>query len=284
MLRAHRSRGEAGWVVKDQLADLWGAWSDDGSMSALLVVALIVAAVLWFASSFLVSRSAARRWRSPYAWGLAVTIPATLVLAIGLFWPSSFHWWAIGAGVFSVAVALFDRWLIDRAVTTCSQGHELSPSWVHCPMCAPPKPAQMPIPVGGARLAGANPAQAPIGQGLGVGTVAPAGVAYGGAAPSPRVKSGAVMIRLIPERRGLPDETVHTSGALIGRSPDSDIVLDDSSVSWEHARVIERQGSPAVVDLGSSNGTFVNEERIETSLLISGDKLRIGDTVFRVLS
>jgi pSer/pThr/pTyr-binding forkhead associated (FHA) protein len=71
---------------------------------------------------------------------------------------------------------------------------------------------------------------------------------------------------------------------VIGRNPAAEISIDDQSASWDHARVVARDGSPSVVDLGSSNGTYVNEERVETSLLIPGDRLRIGETVFKVVS
>jgi pSer/pThr/pTyr-binding forkhead associated (FHA) protein len=62
----------------------------------------------------------------------------------------------------------------------------------------------------------------------------------------------------------------------IGRHPDSDIFLDDVTVSRRHAE-IEQQGSTfAVSDVGSLNGTYLNRERIEHGELHNGDELQIG--------
>ena len=62
----------------------------------------------------------------------------------------------------------------------------------------------------------------------------------------------------------------------IGRSPESEIVLDDVTVSRSHA-VIERNGSTfALNDLGSLNGTYINNRSLKTSSLTSGDEIQIG--------
>jgi pSer/pThr/pTyr-binding forkhead associated (FHA) protein len=61
-----------------------------------------------------------------------------------------------------------------------------------------------------------------------------------------------------------------------GRHPDSDIFLDDITVSRRHAEIV-RQGSGYLVrDAGSLNGTYVNRERIETAPLSPGDVLQVG--------
>jgi len=62
----------------------------------------------------------------------------------------------------------------------------------------------------------------------------------------------------------------------VGRRPDSDIFLDDVTVSRRHAEFY-RQGSKfAVRDVGSLNGTYVNRERIEEVALHGGDEVQIG--------
>jgi pSer/pThr/pTyr-binding forkhead associated (FHA) protein len=48
----------------------------------------------------------------------------------------------------------------------------------------------------------------------------------------------------------------------VGRDPRSDRVVDDRSVSAEHLRIVYRDGTPTVEDLGSKNGTFVDSARI----------------------
>ncbi|HET8599615.1 MAG TPA: FHA domain-containing protein [Segeticoccus sp.] len=61
-----------------------------------------------------------------------------------------------------------------------------------------------------------------------------------------------------------------------GRHPDSDIFLDDVTVSRRHA-VFRREGEGyAVHDVGSLNGTYVNRERIDDHVLGTGDEVQIG--------
>lgn len=72
----------------------------------------------------------------------------------------------------------------------------------------------------------------------------------------------------------------------IGRGRDNDIALQSDAVSRHHA-TLERRGIEfAVSDLGSTNGTFVNDDptRVQERRLKRGDQLRIGDTVFKYLS
>ncbi len=69
----------------------------------------------------------------------------------------------------------------------------------------------------------------------------------------------------------------------IGRSPDSDIFLDDVTVSCRHAEL--RRGAPgwSVRDSGSLNGTYVNRRRVDDRLLQPGDELQIGKFRFAFL-
>ena len=63
---------------------------------------------------------------------------------------------------------------------------------------------------------------------------------------------------------------------LVGRHPDSDIFLDDITVSRRHAE-IRRNGEGFVLqDVGSLNGTYVNRDRVEGTQLRSGDEIQIG--------
>jgi len=62
----------------------------------------------------------------------------------------------------------------------------------------------------------------------------------------------------------------------MGRSPDNDVILRDPATSGHHAR-LERRGEQFwVVDLGSTNGTFVNGESIQEKQLNHGDRVTIG--------
>ena len=61
-----------------------------------------------------------------------------------------------------------------------------------------------------------------------------------------------------------------------GRHPDSDIFLDDITVSRRHAEIVRRADGFHVVDVGSLNGTYVNRGRVEEAKLGNGDELQIG--------
>jgi len=61
-----------------------------------------------------------------------------------------------------------------------------------------------------------------------------------------------------------------------GRHPESDIFLDDITVSRRHAEFSPSDGGYSVRDLGSLNGTYVNRERIDDAKLAPGDEVQIG--------
>lgn len=66
----------------------------------------------------------------------------------------------------------------------------------------------------------------------------------------------------------------------IGRSPKADIVLEDEKASRIHCG-IRLDGSEFLLkDLASKNGTFLNNERVDSTPLTVGDKIRVGNTVF----
>ncbi len=70
----------------------------------------------------------------------------------------------------------------------------------------------------------------------------------------------------------------------IGRAADCALILDDDYVSGDHASLARREGGDWVVtDLGSTNGTFVNEVRVVTPTVVTAsDSLRIGRTQMRL--
>ncbi len=74
----------------------------------------------------------------------------------------------------------------------------------------------------------------------------------------------------------LADETI------VGREG-ADVLVPDPEVSRRHALLRELPSGPAIEDMGSRNGTFVNGVRIEELTELSeGDEVRIGDTVWRL--
>jgi pSer/pThr/pTyr-binding forkhead associated (FHA) protein len=62
----------------------------------------------------------------------------------------------------------------------------------------------------------------------------------------------------------------------VGRHPDSDIFLDDITVSRRHAEIRRGPDGFSLHDVGSLNGTYVNRERVEEAGLRSGDEIQIG--------
>ncbi len=62
----------------------------------------------------------------------------------------------------------------------------------------------------------------------------------------------------------------------IGRHPESDIFLDDVTVSRRHAVVRQAGAGYSVEDAGSLNGTYVNQTRVETAALNDGDEVQVG--------
>jgi diguanylate cyclase (GGDEF)-like protein len=70
----------------------------------------------------------------------------------------------------------------------------------------------------------------------------------------------------------------------VGREPDCDICIDDSSVSRRHVRIQPEADGYAAVDLQSTNGTYVNDQPISVHKLQDGDYLRIGNCIYRFLA
>ena len=62
----------------------------------------------------------------------------------------------------------------------------------------------------------------------------------------------------------------------VGRHPDSDIFLDDITVSRRHAEFVQQGEGYVVRDVGSLNGTYLNRERIDEAELGNGDEVQIG--------
>src|SRR6266404_1533421 len=65
---------------------------------------------------------------------------------------------------------------------------------------------------------------------------------------------------------------------LVGTSPDCDIVLRDPSISGRHAEISTARRGFRINDLGSTNGTYVNDKRISSEDLIDNDSVRLGRT------
>lgn len=85
----------------------------------------------------------------------------------------------------------------------------------------------------------------------------------------------------IDGKRNGTTRTLETSSVVtLGRNPDNNFFLDteeDRRVSGHHARLHLENGQLRIQDLNSTNGTFVNEKKVDSSILVSGDKIRFSD-------
>ena len=70
--------------------------------------------------------------------------------------------------------------------------------------------------------------------------------------------------------------------AILGRAPTADVRIEDSFASSSHARIFPRGGSMYIEDLGSTNGTYLNERQLQAvEQLQPDDTIRIGETEYR---
>jgi predicted component of type VI protein secretion system len=69
----------------------------------------------------------------------------------------------------------------------------------------------------------------------------------------------------------------------VGRAPRADFIVDAALVSRLHCRLTATDGGLEVVDLKSTNGTFVNDKRVSKASLAAGDRLRVGRVELRLI-
>lgn len=71
---------------------------------------------------------------------------------------------------------------------------------------------------------------------------------------------------------------------VIGRSSELDLVLIEDMVSRKHARITLASGGITIADLGSTNGTFVNGEKVRRAQLKEGDRILIGTSILKLVA
>ncbi|HNR01822.1 MAG TPA: FHA domain-containing protein [Anaerolineaceae bacterium] len=91
-------------------------------------------------------------------------------------------------------------------------------------------------------------------------------------------------ISVFSEQESADQKQIFTKPELrIGRDPSCEIRLDDDTVSTQHARLSYRNKQWWIEDLLSTNGTFLNDERVETpTILINEDEIRVGKVLLIV--
>jgi pSer/pThr/pTyr-binding forkhead associated (FHA) protein len=83
---------------------------------------------------------------------------------------------------------------------------------------------------------------------------------------------------------GAKPRTVKMAASMvIGRAPECELMLDDTYISQQHARIFGKNGAWYVEDLGSTNGTYVNDQKLAAPAMVQpGDRIRAGTTVLEL--
>ncbi|WP_426570730.1 FHA domain-containing protein FhaB/FipA [Aquihabitans sp. McL0605] len=104
--------------------------------------------------------------------------------------------------------------------------------------------------------------------------------------PSKRAERAAAPVQLaIVEPASLRGRTYPLGEELtVGRAAGCQVTIDDTYASQIHARVFNRQGQLFVEDLGSTNGTYLNRQKVQgPQVMRRGDRLQVGNTVLELV-
>lgn len=92
------------------------------------------------------------------------------------------------------------------------------------------------------------------------------------------------LLKIYPVEPGAGLVPIVGDSAEIGRDTTCEFVVNDSSVSRRHAKITKKGTDFFVEDLDSTNGTWVNESKISNLKLCSGDRIRVGTSIFKFLN
>ena len=183
----------------------------------------------------------------------------------------------------------------------CPNGHVMQPSWDICPYCQQMQEAMMRQGGAGGGGGGGGATMMAMGGGGGGGgggmaNMAPAGGTVmvnassigsgggggGGGGGGSQDKSREVcgwLVALNGQHKG-EDFRLRVGKNVIGTAADCDIVLSDKKLSRKHATIRFEGGEFQIADLDSSNGTHVNDEKVQKHDLIDNDIVKLGDIEF----
>ncbi len=201
-------------------------------------------------------------------------------------------------------------WSFPWSKKTCPRcQNKLQKSWDQCPYCG--QNQNQPVTAGPPAAGGAPGYGAPApgyggapGAGGAPGYGAPpAGAPYGAPMPSPGGAAKTIAMDaaaidapllatgdraenvawLVPLEGALTGELLQIrTRAIIGTAEGCEVKLFDAAISGRHAEIVLSQGSRfRINDLGSRNGTYVNDKAIASTELVDGDNIRLGRTTFR---
>jgi hypothetical protein len=162
-------------------------------------------------------------------------------------------------------VALF-RGQKKQQGKVCPNGHVMHPSWDICPYCQEMQQA----------MAASAGVAMPSGQGTALVNLSDLGKSAKDA------KKGEVcgwLVALNGQHKG-EDFRLRVGKNVIGTAADCDVVLTDKKVSRKHATIRYEGGEFQIADLDSSNGTHVNDEKVQKHDLIDNDIVKLGDIEF----
>jgi hypothetical protein len=158
----------------------------------------------------------------------------------------------------------------------CPNGHVMHPSWDTCPYCLEIQQAMM----GGAASSTAMPMPMPgAGQGTAMLNVLEIGGEKGRGSQDKSREVCGWMVALNGQHKG-EDFRLRVGKNVLGTAADCDIVLTDKKISRKHATIRYEGGEFQIADLDSSNGTFVNDEKVQKHDLIDNDIVKLGDIEF----
>ena len=159
----------------------------------------------------------------------------------------------------------------------CPNGHVMHPSWDQCPYCLEMQQAMM----GGG--GGGMPMMAPSGQGtamVNIGDLGGGGGAEKGRGSSDKTREVCGWLVALNGQHKGEDFRLRVGKNVIGTAADCDVVLSDKKLSRKHATIRYEGGEFQIADLDSSNGCFVNDEKIQKHDLIDNDIIKLGDIEF----
>jgi FHA domain-containing protein len=105
----------------------------------------------------------------------------------------------------------------------------------------------------------------------------------GKAPAAPAAPPGPTSVLIYEKEKGKPRSVKVAASMVMGRGAECELLLDDTFVSQQHARLFGKNGSWYVEDLGSTNGTYVNEQRLAAPAMVQpGDRIRVGQTVLEL--
>ena len=158
----------------------------------------------------------------------------------------------------------------------CPNGHVMHPTWDVCPYCLEMQQMMAMQQAGGGGGGGMPMPMPSAGQGTAMVNISDLGK---GAKDARKGEVCGWLVALNGQHKG-EDFRLRVGKNVLGTAADCDVVLTDKKVSRKHATIRYEGGEFQIADLDSSNGTFVNDEKVQKHDLIDNDIIKLGDIEF----